>query len=160
MNNTLRDTVKGIFLSSDLILRGRIWGIPSYDIYETLRQESEYAAWVYVFGFCVNHFTVSVNALRNFGSLPAVNAFLQSNGFALNTAGGLIKGSPGQALEQSATLADRVNVHFREGNFMIPACDYEFAFRYPDDSGRLYRSFEGTSAERSMVNATFARAGQ
>ncbi|HLZ16155.1 MAG TPA: DUF1338 domain-containing protein, partial [Cyclobacteriaceae bacterium] len=127
--NTFRDTRKGVFEAHDLILGGRVWSLPSYDIYETLLYESEYMAWIYVFGFCVNHFTVSVNALRKFGSLQQLNGFLQSNGFALHTSGGLIKGSPEQFLEQSGTLADRVKVHFREGDFMIPACNYQFALR-------------------------------
>lgn len=150
--NTLRDTPKGIFKEPDLILRGRIWGIPSYDVYETIRQESEYAAWVYVFGFCANHFAVSVNGLRNFGSLQQVNTFLQSNGFGLNMAGGLIKGGPDEWMEQSATLADRVNVHFREGNFMIPGCDYAFALRYRDHSGQLYPGFIAASADKISGN--------
>jgi hypothetical protein len=157
--NTLRDTPRGIFNESDLILRGRIWGMPGYDIYETIRQESEYAAWVYVFGFCVNHFTVSVNALRNFGSLQQVNAFLQSNGFGLNTAGGLIKGGPDLLMEQSATLADRVNVHFREGNFMIPGCDYAFALRYPDHTGQLYQGFIAASIDKLPADKISGNAG-
>jgi 2-oxoadipate dioxygenase/decarboxylase-like protein len=158
--NTLRDTPRGIFNEPDLILRGRIWGMPSYDIYETIRQESEYAAWVYVFGFCVNQFAVSVNALRNFGSLQQVNTFLQSNGFCLNTAGGLIKGGPDELMEQSATLADRVNVHFREGNFMIPGCDYAFALRYPDLSGQLYPGYIAASADKISGNTGQRYAGR
>ena len=43
-------------LSSDeLIFSGNIWGVPSYDTYLKLREESEYAAWVYVYGFRANH---------------------------------------------------------------------------------------------------------
>jgi hypothetical protein len=64
-----------------------LWGLPGYTIYETLRQESEYAAWVYVYGFCVNHFTVLTNALRTFDSLKQVNDFLELNGFVLNASG-------------------------------------------------------------------------
>jgi hypothetical protein len=150
--NTLHDTDKRVFKEPNLVLKGRVWGLPCYDIYETLRQESEYAAWIYVFGFCVNHFTVSVNGLRKFDSLEQVNKFLQSNGFALNAAGGLIKGGPEQLLEHSVTIADRVKVHFREGDFMIPACYYGFSRRYPDGGGKLYRGFIVASADRILEN--------
>jgi 2-oxoadipate dioxygenase/decarboxylase-like protein len=158
--NTLRDTDKRIFEEPDLILRGRIWGLPCYDIYETLRQESEYAAWIYVFGFCVNHFTVSVNGLRKFDSLEQVNEFLRSNGFALNTAGGLIKGGPDQFFEQSGILADRVKVHFREGHFMIPACYYGFSRRYPGADGKLYQGFLDGSGAKMFEYADRKMAGQ
>ena len=53
----------------------------SYDVYNRLREESEYAAWFYVFGFRANHFTVSINSLKKFNTLVSVNELLKSNGF-------------------------------------------------------------------------------
>ena len=41
---------------------GRKWEI-NYEKYIELSEESEYAAWLYVWGFCPNHFTISVNHL-------------------------------------------------------------------------------------------------
>jgi len=56
----LVDDISPKLLNSDeLILSGRTWEKPSFKIYEELRKESEYAAWLYVNGFTVNHFTVS-----------------------------------------------------------------------------------------------------
>ena len=58
--------------SEGLIYAGNCWGMPSYETYLQLRSESEYAAWVYVFGFRANHFTVSVNNLKKYSSASSI----------------------------------------------------------------------------------------
>ena len=131
----------------DLPATGRPWSISTED-YETLRGESEYAAWVAAFGFRANHFTVDVNALKTFADLPELNDFLKANGFALNTAGGEIKGSPDDYLEQSSTLAGEVEVEFADGKLTIPACYYEFARRYAMPSGKQFNGFVAKSADK------------
>lgn len=137
-----------VLQSPELVLSGRIFGKPSYDIYESLRNESEYAAWLYVHGYRANHFTVSVNHLNKFDSLQKVNTFLKDNGFELNSSGGEIKGSPEQLLEQSSTLADQVKIEFQEGTYRIPSCYYEFARRHKDKNGLLFSSFIAGSADK------------
>ena len=127
--------------SDDLIYAGNMSGLPSFNLYETLRAESEYAAWLYVNGFCANHFTVSVNRLKNINSIQKVNEFLKSHGFRLNDAGGEIQGTPEELLEQSSIRAGMVKFNFTEGQQEIPGCYYEFARRYPDRDGKLYNGF-------------------
>ena len=131
----------------DFPVMGRPWAV-SYDDYETLRAESEYAAWLAAFGFRANHFTIDVNALNTFESLQALNAFLKENGFEMNEAGGEIKGSPEQYLEQSSTLAAEADVEFSDGVRRIPACYYEFARRYEMPDGRLFNGFVAKSADK------------
>ena len=130
-----------------LCLQGRAW-MPSKEDYEALLAESEYAAWFLAFGFCVNHFTVSINALKNFESVSDVNEFLKAKGFKLNSSGGEIKGGPDVHLEQSSTLAGQVEVDFAEGRSVIPSCYYEFAKRYPMKDGNLYQGFVAKSADK------------
>ncbi len=130
-----------------LLLQGRLWTINEKD-YEFLRKESEYASWMYVFGFCANHFTVFVNALKTFSTLQEVNDFLKSKGFKLNDAGGEIKGTPEQLLEQSSTIADMVPVEFEAGRKEVPGCYYEFARRYLMNNGELYQGFIAASADK------------
>jgi hypothetical protein len=130
-----------------LLLKGRLWDL-SYQDYEVLRKESEYASWMYVFGFCANHFTVFVNKLKTFESLQDVNQSLKDKGFKLNDAGGEIKGSPEQLLEQSSTIADRFSVQFDEGEKTTPSCYYEFARRYQLPDGSLYQGFIAASADK------------
>ena len=98
--------------SSELIFKGRLWEQPSFELYEKLQVETEYAAWMYVNGFCANHFTVDINKLDNFDSLQQVNEFLKENGYKMNASGGEIKGTPTQMLEQSSILADKIPVDF------------------------------------------------
>lgn len=142
------DQIPDEALNSDsLLLQGRLWDI-SFQDYEILRKESEYASWMYVFGFCANHFTVFVNELKPQGSLEEVNEFLKSNNFKLNDAGGEIKGTPSQFLEQSSTIADQVPVHFGTTIKNIPSCYYEFARRYPLPDGSLYQGFIAASADK------------
>ncbi len=131
-----------------LLYSGRLWSLPRQASYELLAQESEYAAWLYVWGMRANHFTVSVNHLTLNQSLEKVVHGLQADGFALNTAGGAIKGSPQVGLVQASTLADQVIQSFVEGELRVPACYYEFAQRYPDANGTLYEGFVVASADR------------
>ena len=134
--------------SGELVFKGRLWEQPSFDVYEKLQTETEYAAWLYVNGFCSNHFTVDVNKLDTFDSLQEVNAFLKDNGFKMNTSGGEIKGTPAQLLEQSSVLADRIPVAFKEITKEITSCYYEFAFRHAMNNGELYSGFIAGSADK------------
>lgn len=134
--------------SEELLYSGASWQPLSYKIYEALLAESEYAAWTYAFGFCANHFTVNVNALKQFKQLQQVNDFLIQKGFALNNSGGLIKGTPEECLEQSSTLAGEIEVKFVEGTYRIPSCYYEFAKRYALPDGKLYTGFIAASADK------------
>lgn len=141
--------------SDDLIYSGRLWGKPSYKIFEKLRTESEYAAWLYVYGFTANHFTVNVNKLKKYDNLQKLNAFLIKNGFLMNTSGGAIKGDPSQLLEQSSIKSGIIKMDFTEGEYEIPACYYEFAKRYPDKNGDLYSGFIAKSADKIFESTNF-----
>ena len=126
----------------------------SYEVYNRLREESEYAAWFYVFGFRANHFTVSINSLKIY-NINSVNDLLKKNGFILNGSGGEIKGTPADLLQQSSTVADTVLVKFKEGSFEVPCCYYEFAQRYSDSTGRLYNGFVAKSADKIFESTNF-----
>jgi len=152
------DQVPAEVLSSNTIITaGSLFGKPSFRVYEDLRAESEYAAWVYAYGFRANHFTISINDLKHFKSIESVNQFLKDKGFELNSSGGEIKGSPDQLLEQSSTLADRVKVDFIEGSYEIPSCYYEFAQRYRDSKGTLFSGFIAGSADKIFESTDFRK---
>jgi hypothetical protein len=114
----------------------------------SLKEESDYGAWMGAIGFRPNHFTVSVNELSSFEQLNDLNDFLKENGIKLNESGGEIKGSPEVFLEQSSTLADSVEVEFSDRKMTIPSCYFEFAKRYPMKDGKLYTGFVATSADK------------
>ncbi len=139
----------------DLPWAGRPWRVRRAE-YESLLIESEYAAWVAAFGFRVNHFTVLVNALTTFPDLSSLNAFLLDHGFTLNDAGGLIKGTPAQRLEQSSTRADSITVDFAGEMLRVPSCYYEFARRYALPGGELFQGFVPASADK-IFESTDAR---
>jgi hypothetical protein len=139
----------------NILFAGNIFGTPSYNIYNRLAEESEYAAWLYVHGFRANHFTININALKKYNSIKKVNHLLKENGFKLNTSGGEIKGTPDELLQQSSTLADKVEIDFQEGKFNVPACYYEFAQRYPDKNGKLYSGFIAKSADKIFESTDF-----
>jgi len=143
------DSISVEELTSDaLVFKGRLWEQPSFEIYEKLQAETEYAAWLYVNGFCSNHFTVDVNKLNTFSSLQEVNEFIKDSGFSMNTSGGEIKGTPVELLEQSSVLADRIPVAFKEITKEITSCYYEFAFRHAMENGELYSGFIAGSADK------------
>ncbi len=131
----------------DLFMGGRSWEL-DYDIYTKLSQESEYASWLYVWGFCPNHFTVSINHLTEYQDIKDVNAMIKENGFILNSSGGEIKGTKEELLEQSSIMADKIKVQFGSIDETVPSCYYEFAKRYSDSSGKIYQGFVTTSADK------------
>jgi hypothetical protein len=146
---------KEVLHSRELIFSGNTWGTPTYEQYNRLKQESEYAAWVYVFGFCANHFTVSVNALKTYNSLEKVNQLLKDHGFLLNDSGGEIKGTPAELLEQSSIKSGLIKMPFQEGTYEIPGCYYEFARRYKDSDGQLFSGFIAKSADKIFESTNF-----
>lgn len=130
-----------------LLWSDRKWQ-PSFETYQSLMKQSEYAAWVYAFGFRTNHFTVSLNHLKSFENLSQLNTFLKNYGLAMNTSGGEVKGSKAVMLEQSSTMAEKVDVQFKERTEKVPSCYYEFAQRYPDANGKLFNGFVEGSADK------------
>jgi len=146
--NSLVVTIKaGVVGQHDFLYSGTHWQISHQD-YQTLLAESEYAAWLSAWGYRANHFTVSINHLQNFDNILAVNEAVKAGGFKLNTAGGEIKGDAGVMLEQSSTLADKMEVNFSDKTVAIPSCFYEFAQRYPLSNGELYTGFVAASADK------------
>ena len=128
---------------------GRVWDIPTYENYLTLLDESEYAAWLLVWGLRANHFTVYVNHLKKYSKLSQVVELLQRHGYALNSAGGVIKGTKEDLLIQASTMADSIAVSFPDvGEQQITSCYYEFAQRFEKIDGSLYQGFVASSADK------------
>ena len=143
--------------SDEQIFQGNLFSPLSFETYKCLRMESEYAAWLYVYGFRANHFTVSINHLEHFKGIEEVNLFLKTHEFRLNGSGGEIKGTPEDLLEQSSTMADIVSVEFQEGMKVIPKCYYEFARRYKDSNGKLFSGFIAESADKIFESTDFRK---
>ncbi len=137
----------GFAARADLPTAGRPWRV-EHATYLALLAHSEYAAWMAAFGFRVNHFTVDVGALASVPSVQAMNALLRAAGFTLNDAGGEIKGTPADLLEQSSTRAEEIDVVFADGIYPVPSCYCEFARRYPAGDGALFQGFVPASADR------------
>lgn len=142
--------------ADDFLYSGTHWEV-DYDTYRQLLDESEYAAWLAAWGYRANHFTVSVNHLEKFDTVADVNQLLKNHGYQINTAGGEVKGSPEDLLEQSSTLADRVAVRFSDREMTIPSCYYEFALRHQQPDGRLYNGFVAASADRIFESTNASR---
>lgn len=138
---------KSLIENEKILICGRPWKM-THRIYSQLASTSEYASWVSAFGFRPNHFTVNVNALKKFKDLESINLFIKKNGYSLNQAGGEIKGTPSELLEQSSTMAEDVTLQFEDGQFKVPACYYEFARRYKMADGNLYHGFIAKSADK------------
>jgi len=147
LNSAIEKIPNDVLHVDDIVSSGRHWDI-SYKVYNELYEQSEYAAWFYVFGFTANHFTIFINQLENFESIEEVNDFVKEHGYSLNVSGGEIKGSAEIMLEQSSTLAQSIEIEFIEGIYAIPSCFYEFAKRYEDKDGKLYQSFVTSSADK------------
>jgi hypothetical protein len=132
---------------SNLFFKNNYFSISSVE-YDSLYRESEYAAWLCSLGHRPNHFTISVNHLSSIDSLLELNSILKENGILLNTSGGEVKGSADVFLEQSSTMADKVDFQFNDEFRSIPSCYYEFAYRHKLPTGELYQGFVTKSADK------------
>lgn len=128
---------------------GRHWSTPDWEDYQTVMEESEYGAWLLAIGIRVNHFTVSINHLNSTNSIREVLQRVKDAGFAVNTVGGEVKGTPESLLEQGSSMADRMPFTFADGqSHDIPTCFYEFALRHPDSDGVVYQGFIEANADK------------
>ncbi len=150
--NSVKDST---YNNPDLVYEGSIWGKIPFETYNKLREESEYAAWLLVYGYRANHFAIKVNELKNFKSLQEVNAFVKSHGYLMNTTAGEIYGTPEELLEQSATKAEILPFEFKDGTFEIPSCFYEFTLRYNDENGKQYSGFIAANADKIFESTNF-----
>jgi len=142
------------FLSSSMTVSpavffsGRPWPMPSWSDYCSLLEVSEYAAWLSIMGLRPNHFTISINHLND----PNINTVVETltdAGYAMNEAGGIIKGDPEALLEQCSTMADKLTLTFADGDqHAVSSCYYEFAKRYKDAGGNLYQGFVLANADK------------
>lgn len=148
INNLMSSIDKNFANDPQFLWSGSPWGKPDFEIYQKLQEESEYAAWLYVYGYRANHFTVFINYLKKHTDIYELNQFLRDNGFAILESGGEVKGSPDQLLEQSSIRAGKIAIEFTDGKREIPSCFYEFAKRYPDADGKLYTGFIAKSADK------------
>lgn len=91
----------------------RPWPAPERSDVETLNSESQYAAWVLVHGYAVNHFTALINAhdVESLDSIEKTIAALRDDGVPMKSD---IEGAPGSKLRQSATEAVVVDVEVSE----------------------------------------------
>ncbi len=141
------DTTKAV--DHSVFWAGRLWPIVSHEEYEQLLAESEYAGWLAVHGLCANHFTVNVNQLTSLDSVAAVLEYVKAAGFEVNTSGGEVKGGPDVCLAQGSTMADQQLIEFANGDsHPVRTCFYEFAERFPQESGDLYQGFVAASADK------------
>lgn len=89
--------------------RVRPWVIPNQMELEGINRESQYAAWVLVHGYNVNHFTSLINShgVRELDNIEKTVQALQAAGVPMKEN---IEGRPGSKLRQTATAAVEVEV--------------------------------------------------
>jgi hypothetical protein len=107
------------------------WCPPTLEEYKILAEESEYAAWVLVNGYALNHTTLAIHRLTGLeGGISALNSYLTQQGLVLSQEGGEIKASPDGLLLQSSTVADTIEFEFAGGEVvLVPGAYIEFAER-------------------------------
>lgn len=132
-----------------ILWSGRLWDPISYEEYELLQNESEYAAWMATIGIRPNHFTINVNHLKSCNEVEEVLQVVEGLGLSINDSGGRVKGSPDVLLEQGSTMADKMEMPFSGGkSHAVPTCYYEFAKRYLTPEGELFQGFVAASADK------------
>ena len=142
----------------DDFLHRSLWRSPSWDDYSTVLDESEYVSWVLNNRYYLNHYTISIHALKEgYNKIEAYNAFLESIGITLNDAGGVIKRSSDGKLLQSSSVSNQVRVPFpcEDGtteSHLVSGSYVEFAQRIEGrdgfDQGNADKIFESTYTDQ------------
>lgn len=88
------------------------WDLPPKKDVQAINQASQFAAWVLVHGYAVNHFTALVNSHQAAGlrDIEQTIQRLREAGIPMKSE---IEGAPGSKLRQSATEAVVINVPVR-----------------------------------------------
>jgi hypothetical protein len=124
------------------------WPLPERSAVEAANGASQYAAWVLVHGYNVNHFTALVNshAVAALDDLEKTIAALQQAGVPMKAE---IEGQPGSKLRQTATEAVNIDVDVAQNTQPIRMpwtyAYFELAQRDPvlDPVTNKYTRFEG-----------------
>jgi hypothetical protein len=171
------DPVDAINLNSadavDKFLHSGLWRLPTWNDYQALAKESEYAAWTIYNRYYLNHFTISVHNLKQgYNTVPEFNAFVESHGILLNDSSGKVKTSPDGGLLQSSTVAQTIEAPFADGDLhLIPGSYVEFAERKvlpeyqsmkAEDITREHRreGFEAANADKIFESTYAAQTGR
>jgi hypothetical protein len=119
----------------DFALLGRVidcfhqlpWAVPSKADVLELNKYSQYAAWVAVHGYNVNHFTSLVNShgVARLNQLEGTIAALQEAGVPMKSE---IEGEPGSKLRQTATEAVKIPVAVRDENEKSTTMPWSYAY--------------------------------
>lgn len=151
LKQTLLEAFKQQTKETNILIAGRNWKV-NYKTYKILKKESEYAAWLYIHGHRVNHFTINVNYLKGY-SIENVCAKLKTCGIKLNNFGGLIKGNEKLGLKQACTMADEIFVIFDDLKYPIeiPSCYVEFAERFVLKN-KMFEGFIAESADKNFLS--------
>jgi hypothetical protein len=120
------------------------WNAPKRSAVEEVNRASQYAAWVMVHGYAVNHFTSLVNShgCESLSDLEKTIAALTAAGVPMKKE---IEGDRGSKLRQTATEAVHTEVRVAEGTMPWTYAYFELAERneYVDpQTGKRVR-FEG-----------------
>src|SRR5205814_6923126 len=90
------------------------WELPQKKDVQELDQESQFAAWVLVNGYDVNHFTASINShgVSSLDDIEKTVAAMKGAGIPMKPE---IEGERGTKLRQSSTEAAVIQVPVRDG---------------------------------------------
>lgn len=116
-------------LLSDLIgwFHDLPWSLPTKADVLELNKHSQYAAWVAVHGYNVNHFTSLVNShgVGRLNRLEGTIEALQQAGVPMKSE---IEGEPGSKLRQTATEAVKIAVAVRDESDQVASLPWSYAY--------------------------------
>ncbi|KAH0868510.1 hypothetical protein HID58_075532 [Brassica napus] len=94
-------------------------------------RESDFAAWVLIHGYMMNHLAFSVHRLKHqFSDIKCIKEYLEEKGFELNNDRGILKVSQDGLLLQVSTISEKIAFEFADGvTGTIPASYIEFTQR-------------------------------
>lgn len=103
------------------------WSLPTKAEVNQLNQHSQYAAWVAVHGYNVNHFTSLVNShgVERLNTLEGTIAALKDAGVPMKSE---IEGQPGSKLRQTATEAVKIAVNVRDDSGQSAQMPWSYAY--------------------------------
>ena len=119
----------------------RPWPAPQRADIEAINEVSQYAAWVLVHGYRVNHYTALINSQRHpsVDSIDKTVALLRAEGVPMKDD---IEGMPGSKLRQSATRAVVVDAEMADGDTTLTV-PWTYAYLELAERGEIVDSESG-----------------
>ncbi len=145
LQNTVKELVNKIpieiLCTEKILTTSHPWSSIQHSIYKKIKQESEYAAGIYVNGFKPHHLGVRINHFQKLDSINKLSSFLKENKILFIPKKHSGKSHIIPLIEQLELTLKEKKKAFSDGVFNIPSPGIEFTKRNYYENNKMFMGF-------------------